>query len=63
LEREGFTAPVLVDDRINTVANSFGLPAYPYWVIVNADGTIAARISGGISAADLDRIVASLAPA
>lgn len=63
LEREGFSATVLVDDRMNTVANSFGLPAYPYWVIVNADGTIATRISGGISAADLDRIVASLVPA
>ncbi|MCJ7725741.1 MAG: TlpA family protein disulfide reductase [Acidimicrobiia bacterium] len=63
LEREGFSAPVLVDDRINSVANSFGLPAYPFWVFVNADGTVAARISGGISAADLDRIVASLAQA
>lgn len=61
LEREGFGAPVVVDDRINSVATAFGLPAYPYWVFVEADGTVAARISGGLSAADLDRVLASLA--
>lgn len=63
LEREGLTVPVLVDDRINSIAQAFGLPAYPYWVFVNADGTIAARIGSGLSPADLDRILASLAPA
>ena len=61
LEREGFTAPTLADDRVNSIGTAFGLPAYPYWVFVNADGTVAARISGGLSEADLDRIVASLA--
>ncbi|MBU1227695.1 MAG: TlpA family protein disulfide reductase [Actinobacteria bacterium] len=63
LDREGFSAPVLVDDRSNSIANAFGLPAYPYWVFIDAEGNIAARLSGGISAAVLDEIVASLAQA
>ncbi len=63
LEREGFSAPVLVDDRINSIADAYGLPAYPYWVFVGSDGTITARIAGGITAAVLDDIVTSLAQA
>jgi hypothetical protein len=63
LDREGFSAPVLVDDRTNSIATAYGLPAYPYWVFIEADGTVAARISGGISPAVLDEIVASLAQA
>ena len=60
LEREGFAAPVIVDDRINSIGDAYGLSAYPYWVFVNADGTIATRIAGGISSADLDEILATV---
>jgi thiol-disulfide isomerase/thioredoxin len=60
LEQEGFSAPVLVDDRVNSIGDAFGLPAYPYWVFIAEDGTVAARISGGLSVADLDRVLASL---
>jgi cytochrome c biogenesis protein CcmG/thiol:disulfide interchange protein DsbE len=59
LEREGWTAPVIVDES-GTVANAYGLPAFPYWVFVNADGTVAGRLIGELAASDLDRIVDGL---
>jgi cytochrome c biogenesis protein CcmG, thiol:disulfide interchange protein DsbE len=59
LEREGWTAPVIVDES-GTVANAYGLPAFPYWVFVNADGTVAGRLIGELAAIDLDRIVDGL---
>jgi cytochrome c biogenesis protein CcmG, thiol:disulfide interchange protein DsbE len=59
LEREGWTAPVIVDES-GTVADAYGLPAFPYWVFVNADGTVAGRLIGELAASDLDRIVDGL---
>ena len=60
LEREGWPAPVIVDDPTNTAAGAFGLNAYPFWVAVNADGTIFGRASGGLSPEILDALVLSL---
>jgi thiol-disulfide isomerase/thioredoxin len=59
LEREGWTAPVIVDES-GTVADAYGLSAFPYWVFVNADGTVAGRLTGELPASDLDTIVAGL---
>lgn len=61
LEREGWEPPVIVDDGPSSVANAFGLTAFPFWVFVDADGTVAGRMSGGIPPADLDQIAAELA--
>lgn len=61
LEREGWTAPVVVDDGSNTIAGAFGLPAYPYWVFLDADGSVLTRVTGGIEPASLDNAVATLA--
>ena len=61
LEREGFDGPILVDDEANSIANAFGLPAYPYWVFVDADGNVAGRVSGGITPDDLAAVLATLA--
>jgi len=60
LEREGWPAPVVVDDQSNSIANAFGLSAYPFWVFVDADGTIAGRVSGGLSPETLDGAVIAL---
>jgi thiol-disulfide isomerase/thioredoxin len=59
LEREGWTAPVIVDAS-GTVADAYGLSAFPYWVFVNADGTVAGRLTGELPPSELDRIVAGL---
>jgi cytochrome c biogenesis protein CcmG, thiol:disulfide interchange protein DsbE len=57
LQREGWTSPVLVDPS-NSIAQAYGLPAYPYFVFVGADGKVVARTIG--APADLDAAVAQL---
>ena len=54
------TAPVLVDSA-GTVADAFALPAFPYFVFVNADGTVAGRLTGEVPIEDLDAIADQLA--
>ena len=46
LAREGLTVPVLTDDRESTAAQAWGLPGYPYAVLLRPDGTVAARVAG-----------------
>ncbi len=46
LEREGWTAPIMLDDRNAPGGEAFGLSAYPYWAVIAPDGTIALRLSG-----------------
>lgn len=59
LAREGWTPPVIVDPA-NTVADAFGLSAFPYFVFVHADGTVGARVTGELAIADLEAIVEGL---
>lgn len=59
LAREGWTPPVIVDPA-NTVADAFGLSAFPYFVFVHADGTVAARATGELPVADIEAIVDGL---
>ena len=46
LRNEGWTPPVLLDDDASSVGAAFGLPAFPYYVFVDADGNVAQRITG-----------------
>jgi thiol-disulfide isomerase/thioredoxin len=55
LEREGWSSPVIVDDAGSSVARTFGLSAYPYWVFVDADGEVKGRTTGRAGA---DRVLA-----
>jgi thiol-disulfide isomerase/thioredoxin len=59
LAREGWTVPVIVD-RTGSVSTAYGLSAYPFWVFVGADGAVTGRLSGELSVADLETIIASL---
>jgi peroxiredoxin len=61
LDREGWTVPTVVDDANSSIAQAFGLSAFPYWVFVDADGTVAGRAAGELSIADIEGIVAGLA--
>lgn len=63
LEEEGWTLPVVMDDNLRTVANAFGLPAYPYFVFVDAEGNVAGRLTGGLPADTLSALIAGLAEA
>ena len=58
-EREGWTAPVIVDET-NSVATAYGLASYPYFVILDGSGDVFARFSGELPTADLERILASV---
>ncbi len=59
LEREGWTAPVIVDES-GAVADAYGLSAFPFWVFVNADGTVAGRMSGELTIPQLEQIIGIL---
>ncbi len=60
LEREGWTAPVIVD-ATGEIADRFGLSAFPFWVMVDNQGRVAARVSGVLEPAQLDVIAGALA--
>jgi len=60
LEGEGWEPPVILDDEAGSARTSLGLSAYPFWVFVAADGTVAGRHSGVLDAASLDLLAATL---
>jgi thiol-disulfide isomerase/thioredoxin len=52
-EREDWDVPTLLDDSANSAANAFGLSAYPYWVVVDADGLVVTQRSGQLGVAEI----------
>jgi cytochrome c biogenesis protein CcmG/thiol:disulfide interchange protein DsbE len=59
LARERWQPPVIVD-RDNQIAASYGLNAFPYWVAVAADGTVARRLTGELAPNQIESIIAPL---
>ena len=59
LAREGWTAPVITDPD-GSVASAYGLTAFPFFVFVNADGTVAARATGELPMPELQASLAAL---
>jgi thiol-disulfide isomerase/thioredoxin len=62
LDREGWEAPVLLDDSNNLAHLSYGGGGFPYWVFLNADGTVAARSAGELDIATLEAFMQTIAP-
>jgi thiol-disulfide isomerase/thioredoxin len=60
LADEGWTAPVLVDAD-NSAAQAVGLSAYPFFVAINGNGTVAQRTTGELTTDQLDAIASTLA--
>ena len=60
LEREGWTIPVVVDDQARSVHQAYGQGGFPYWVFLNADGTVAARTAGELTIDQLEDILNAL---
>jgi cytochrome c biogenesis protein CcmG/thiol:disulfide interchange protein DsbE len=56
LARERWQVPVIVDAD-NRIATLYGLTAFPYWVAVGADGTVAQRLTGELTPDQLDALV------
>jgi thiol-disulfide isomerase/thioredoxin len=46
LEREGWPGEVLLDDERSSAALAYGLPAYPFLVVLDEGGRVVARASG-----------------
>jgi thiol-disulfide isomerase/thioredoxin len=60
-EREGWTTPVLYDDAASTAALAAGLSSYPFFVAVDGQGNVVARISGELTTSQLGAIADELA--
>jgi thiol-disulfide isomerase/thioredoxin len=60
LEAEGWTVPVLVDDQAQSAAMAFGLTSFPYFVFLDGDGTVVARVAGELPIGELEAYLASI---
>ena len=61
LKREHWPfTPVLADDSKGRALAAFGGNAFPFFVLVGADGTVAARESGEIAPSDIVKVVKRL---
>jgi cytochrome c biogenesis protein CcmG/thiol:disulfide interchange protein DsbE len=58
LESEGWTSPVLADGN-GDAATAYGLPAFPYWVAVDADGRVVERRTGELTPGQMDDLFAA----
>lgn len=60
LQREGWTVPVIVDNKENSALQTYGSGGFPYWVFLNADGTVAVRTAGQLTIAQLEELLNGL---
>ena len=60
LDREGWTVPNIADDQELTALRSYGAGGFPFWVFLNADGTVALRTSGELQIDQLEEILSTL---
>lgn len=58
LEEEGWTAPVIMDDQIGTVAGNYGMAGTPFYVVLDGENNNLGRVSGEIGTQGLDALVA-----
>lgn len=54
---EAWPTEVLADDVNNTVARAYGLSAFPFWLVVDADGEVLGRAEGEIGGDEFDLLV------
>ncbi len=62
LEREGWTAPTLIDDAASTAMRTYGSMFTPGFIFVTADGVVADRVTGEIDPADFGAMLEAIAP-
>ena len=60
LQREKWPFPVLADSKDVDAGRAFGLTAFPYFVLVDADGKVVARATGEVSDESLTRAAKAL---
>lgn len=57
----GWTAPVIQDDEGSSAARAFGMAGTPFWVVLDADHNVVARVSGEIGDAGVEALFATAA--
>jgi len=62
LHEIGWTYPTLADSKESTAADAYGLPGWPYFVTVGADGKVVARDSGELTEAQFTALMNQLSP-
>ncbi len=62
LEREGWTAPTLIDDAAYTAMGTYGSMFTPGFIFVTADGVVAERVTGEIDPAAFGSMLEAIAP-
>jgi thiol-disulfide isomerase/thioredoxin len=62
LEREGWPFPTLADSDTHQAAEAWGLPAYPYFVALDADGKVVERATGELTQQQFTDLLAKIAP-
>jgi hypothetical protein len=60
LEAEGWTSPVMADDESGTASEALGTSGFPFFVFVNADGTVRSRFAGELPIDQFASTVATL---
>lgn len=60
LDSIGWTVPTVVDDKELSTLIAYGAGGFPYWVFLNADGTVALRTSGQLQIEQLEEILSAL---
>lgn len=61
LNNAGWSTDVLLDDTDNVAHSAYGAGGFPYWVFLNADGTVAARTGGELDIATLEQFMQTIA--
>lgn len=56
--REGWTPPVMIDDRRGSIDEALGIPSVPSWVVVGPDHRVVQRITGIIPIERFEELVA-----
>lgn len=60
LRGDDWPFPVMADSKTGTAAQAYGLSAYPYFVLVKPDGTVAARGTGELPPEQIKADIAAL---
>ncbi len=63
LEREGWTAPTLLDNDRYEAGEFYGVSSFPFWTVIDGEGRVVLRVSGGLAPEQLDVLFSlALAP-
>lgn len=62
LDREGWTAPTMVDDGGSRALEALGISAFPGFVFVDADGRVVQRVTGQLPAEAFGQMLEAIAP-